>query len=649
MQYQPILKIDDQLYLRFAAVVDCGISESYLSKAKSVKASCWTFINDPSDKRKVLVQYETMKEKYRLMVEKRFGNPYEYVAKQPIRELVEKDAKAEEFYFAYRFDVDKSLPVEHIKAYSIAASWLNMLIKCNSDKKFIKKHLNLRLDEFYTNVCEIIKTDKIELPATYQRLRNKMKEYEEKGYSSLIDWRFGNSFAKKVNDQVCESVLFEFIAHPNQHDDAIISKVYNDWAAANGYEQITRATVGNYRRKNYFQLQAQREGNAAWYNKFGKHIIRKRPSAPLLLIGSDDNDLDLYFKEEKLNSKGAFAINYYHRYKLIVVMDAFNDYILGYAYGDTVTTDLVKAAYLDAMHHIRELTGRWYLMHQVQTDHWAIKSLEPFYKAIATYTPATARSPRSKYIEQGFGDRWHQQLKFYPNYAGTNITSKFRINRDNLEVVKKSFPTKDEAYLQIEDFITRMRLLVDDKTGISRQQHWIDAFNASEVSQERMISDGRMLMLFGTPHEYTNTITNGGIRITVDGLQRIYDIPDELYLQNVGKKVQVIYDPYDYSRVLVTDNEKLRFVAQEYDKLPSALKDYNEGDRSRLNQRLEQKRNHVLSIAANKDKRQEIQERNRLNAESLLQAQVMHKETKQLVESVYQGNTDLPFDPLSQM
>jgi hypothetical protein len=643
----PIIKVDDHLYITFKTMVECGVSENYLSKAKSTGVNCWSFINDPSDKRKVLIQYETLKDQYKKLIIERFGNPYEYIAKQPIKALVEKDWKAQEYYLTYTFDADKKLPVEYVNTYTTAASWLNMLLKFDADKKIIKKELGLRVDDFYTNVCEIIKADKIELPSTYITLRRKMIAYKEQGYKCIVDWRFGNKNATKVTDQISEAMLLELIAHPNQHDDEIVAKYYNQWALQKNYDTITGATVGNYRRRNYYQLQGQREGNAAWYNKYGKHITRKRPSAPLLLIGSDDNDLDLYFIEQK-NGKP----NYYHRQKLVVVMDAYNDYVLGYAAGDAITVDLVKAAYLDALHHTKELTGAWYLMHQIQTDHWAIKSLEPFYKALATYTPATARSPRSKYIEQAFGKKWHQQLKFYPNYAGANITSQSRINRDNLELIKKQFPTKEEAYLQIEDFITRMRLMVDEKTGKTRQQQWVEAFQASDLSQEKRISDKMMLTLLGTKHEYTHTITNGGVKISIDGITRTYDIPDELYLQNVGKKVQITYDPYDYSRVLVSDNNTLRFVAQELDKMPSAIADFNDGDRTRLNERLQQKRLHVERINANRDKRQSVLEDNRLNSESLLQAGVLIKEIKQIAEQTYQQNNtteDIDFDPLGMM
>jgi hypothetical protein len=636
--------------MEFSEMVDCGVSEGYLRKAKSTGTKCWEFMDDPADNRKVLIGYDSLKDKYKEMVQRRYGNPYEAMAKEPIRRQVVTDHKAEEYFLTYKHEGGTSLPMEHVKKYAKAAAWLNMLNRLNADKKYIKKELKLTLDKFYMHVCELIKIDRVDLPTSYQRLRNKMADYDEKGYSSLIDWRFGNNLAAKVNDDLSESMLIELISHSNQHDDTIIARAYNNWAAENGYKTIDAATVGVHRRKNLFQVQPYRNGNSTWYNSFGKHIHRKRPSAPLLLVGSDDNDLDLYFIEEKLNAKGHNHINYYYRYKLIVVMDAHNDYILGYAYGDQVTADLVKAAFLDAMHHVKELTGGWYLPHQLQTDQWGRGTLDTFYKSIATYTPATAKVARAKYIEQAFGQTWHQSLKLYPNYAGHNITSGSRINSDALDINKKNFPRKDKAHQYIYDHVNRLRMLVDEKTGKSRQQVWVENFAASEMAQEKQISDKRMLLLFGTPHNYSNTLTNGGLEVTINGALRTYDIPDDLYLENVGKKVQVIYDQFDLSRVLVTDNRSLHFVAQEFAAMPSAIADYQPGDRARLNYLLAQKKNHVQTIAGKKEARLATLERHNMDAESLLQANVMVKEIKQAAELTYsESRNGKGYDPLDQM
>lgn len=635
--------IENILWIEYADFLQAGWKEMTLKMANHRNGPFWQMMADPTDKRRPLVKFETLREEHKLKLNDHFGDCNSYIAKAPIKAMVKMDHKAQDFFLSYKFDGEKTLPAEHITKYTTAANWLTMLVNVNSDKKILKKQLNLSLEDFWLHVSDLIKAENIDLPTSYKRLRAKMTEYQDKGYECLIDWRFGNKLAAKVNDELSESVLLELISHPNQHDDVIIEKAYNIWADKNGYKTIDSATVGVWRRKNYYAIKGQREGTAAWYNTYGKIIHRNRPSAPLLLIGSDDNDLDLYFQEQRV-VKGKTQTNHYFRYKLIVIMDAHNDYILGYSYGETVTVELVKAAYLDAMHHIKHLTGGWYLMDQIQTDHWAIKALEPFYKSLATFTPATAKVARAKYIERAFGHNWHQTLKMYPNYAGTNITSKSRTNRDNIELIKRDFPSKENAWQYIDDFITRMRLLPDSKTNKSKQQMWLDNFQASELSQQHQISDAKMLYLFGQPHNHKHTITNGGLKVTFDGQLFTYDIPDNLYLENVGKKVQVYFDPYDKSRVLVTDGDKLRFVAQEFEKMSSAIADYKDGERGRLNQLLAIKKGHNESIAATRSKRETIFERHSIDAASLLQAQVLTKEIKLIAEQDYQRSQTENFE-----
>jgi hypothetical protein len=63
--------------------------------------------------------------------------------------------------------------------------------------------------------------------------------------------------------------------------------------------------------------------------------------------------------------------------------------------------------------------------------------------------------------------------------------------------MKKDFPSKEFAPQQIEHFISVMRNLVNEKTGLTKQQEWLQAFKASAKSQERQISDMMMLTKFG--------------------------------------------------------------------------------------------------------------------------------------------------------
>jgi Mu transposase, C-terminal len=602
--------------------------------------------------RSVMIVYESLPPLYKQLVWNKFGDPYAYTCKQPLLALVKKDPAAEQFFLSYRYDEHKSLPLQHVENYVTAAAWLTMLQKVQYEKGYIKKELGITKDIFWKTLLDMIITHNIPLPHSYKRLSEKLKLYQDKGLSCLIDWRFGNQNSAKIKDELSESMLLELISHPNQHDDTVIATAYNQWAHTHHYATITAATVGNYRRNNYYQLQLFREGNAAWYNQFGKQTKRFRPSAPLLLVGSDDNDVDLYFRDEKVNEKGQLSMQYYHRFKAVVISDAFNDYPLGFFYADNISTDLVKLAYLDAMHHIQQLTGDWYLPHQLQTDRWNLKALEPFYKSIDRhYFAAAARAPRSKYIERTFGKRWHQHLRRFDNYAGNNITSRFRLNPEHVAASRQHFPHKNEGFTALQTFVEGLRQEKDPRTGISRQDTWKAAFANSSAAQERRITEEQLLLLFGVPHAHTNTITNGGIRITINGQSYEYDVPNELYLQHVGKKVQAYYDPFDFSRVLITDGGPLRFVARTIEKLPAARADYQAGDETRLFRHLHHKKEQVKLIMDRKKQRETLLAAHQQDAAGLLQARVMQKEIQHAAVYASPPIADHPaaFDPLDLM
>lgn len=626
--------ISNSLHLEFSELLACGIPRRTILS--------WPNAKDPADNRRVLIPFEALKEKYKGLVQSKFGNPYVYSVKTPLKGLLNKDFEAEKFYLHYRFDDGKALPQAYVDQYTLAASWLNLLRSALADKRFVKRQLHLTLEQFWATFIELIEAENVDLPLSDRRLRERLRQYTDEGYICLISAKFGNRNSAKICDEVSEALLLEMIAHPNQFDDVAIAWQYNLKAVEDKRDTITPSTVGNYRRKYNYLLMGSREGNKPWADKFAKSIIGKRPSAPLLLLNSDDNHLDLFYIDTEDNS----GSKYYRRRKLIVVLDTFNDYVLGYAEAPELSSDLVRAAFLDAMYHIRELTGQWYLPHQIMTDRWAKKELEPFYKRLAHYFPATTGLARAKYIEQFFSELWHDNLKRYNNYSGHNISAKNRgINQEALVARKKDFPTLEEAPAQIADFIARLRHLPGKNKKLTRREEWLLAFRENAKSQAKCISDEEMIYRLGVEHDYTNTITKAGLSITVGGRSFQYDIPDIHYLENVGKTVQLIYDPRDFSRVLVTDGDKVRFVAPHHKAMPRALADYEPGDRTRLNAAFEQKLAHVKLIGEAAEGRKETLSKAGIDPEALLQANVLQKEIKQDAEQRYLLGNMQPPDP----
>jgi len=649
--------IDNKLFITWAEAINCGIAKGTLDGAKARKSTSWGFMDDPDDKRKVLIEFEKLKDDYKRKIEARYGNAYEYVAKMPIRELIKWDDKAEEFYLSHRYDSNKTLPIEHVKKYTAAASFLNMLKRVTDDKKALKDLLKQTIEQFYTHALDIIEKDKIDLPTSYRRLLATRKEYETNGYTSLIDWRFGNKLAAKVNDEVSESTLLEFIAHPNQYDDVLVAMQYNKWAITNGRKPIDPATVGVWRRKRESDIVMYREGNAALKNKFLKAAKGFRPSQPLYLVESDDNQLDLLFNDPE-NPKDT------KRYVAYVVTDSFNDYPLGYAYAPMgefrkdETIHLIKAAYLNAMYYLKFLTGSWQLPHETKTDRWGLKQLQPFYEAMGKYYPTPVGSKNRGYIEQFFGNHhWKRCLKLGANnYTGNNMTAVKRgVNMEVVALNKKFRPLiGNEANEQIENFFHRLRHL-PQSNGMSKHNQWMEAWNNMPAVDKRSISDEQFLLKFGVEHNHNGEglrITNKGVQPQIGGQKFNYDLAD-YRIEDINKSVSVLYDPFDMSRVLVTDHKGFRMMAYDARLNPRALQDCKDTDsRTYLNATLGDKQRAVEGIAAKSDRRKILMLNEGMDAEGLLQAGVMVKEIKQaaeqrmLVNVLGEGNED---DYLEQM
>lgn len=606
---------------------------------------------------KVLIEYEKTPKKYKDAIVKHYGCPYQYQAKQPVLALIHHDFEAEKFYNDYKLESNLSLPEAYVSKYTHAASWLNAITHLTTNKRALKSHLNISVTAFWELATELIRIKNIHLPTSEKRLKDKIKAYNVPttvnnvpypvNYACFIEsWRFANGNSKKVKDEVAEALLKTLVGHNHQFDYTVIATKYNQWAIQNQRKTITAGAVKYFHKINFAIVDQERYGKANYYNQNVKQVHRDRASCPLAMIGSDDNVLDLYFKNETYDkATGKKTVNHYYRPVLYVVMDTYNDYPLGYAIGETVTIELIQMAYLNAMHHIKEITGEFYLPHQLQMDRWGLDpkmagTLATFYNSIGHTTPATAKVAQGKYIERAFGTQWHQTLKEFKSYSGYNITAKNRLSLEAIDGAKKDFPDKADAPIYVQALMNELRK--------PRLNAYLTAFNAPGRSKERLLTTEKRLQTFGTKRidkdgkPITNAITTAGLKAKIGGQEIVYDVPEQYYPYQVGKKMQLLYDPYDLTTVLATDGKGLRFVASQYQNMPSALIDFKPGDRTRLNSLLEGKKTMAAVPGIAKENNKAILERAHIDAQSFLQGGSLVKEIRQLAERSVQGYMALP-------
>lgn len=610
--------------------------------------------------RKVYIEYETLKEGRKEVIIAKYGNPYEYLAKKPVLDSINWDYEAQKFYEHYVLPNGLKLPacdkdssgkrqINYVDRYTRAASWLNMLASFTSDKKALKQELKINLTVFWDIVTELIRKEEIGIPGNAKRLKEKLRQYQEQTdpvqqYELLIEkFRFGNGNSKKIKGEQAEAILLKLLSDPRKHDYTVVAAAYNKFAESNGQQQVTPGAIGYFKNKNEHILAASRDGRKNAYTKYSKHIQRDRASAPLLFINADDNCLDLFFETESWTELGGTKKSKYYRPMLYVITDTYNDYILGYAFGDRVTHELIYEAFRNAMNHIQALTGNYYLPHQLQTDRWGLdvklkNKLAEFYSKMAIFTPQAHGIPQGKYIERSFGVEWHQVLKAMPsnNYAGKNITSKERLSAEYVVQASKNYPKIEEMPAIVETFINVMRMKPNPKTGISRQQEWLKAFNASEKSKAKIIDTAVKLQLMGKKRVGEQlTLTASGLKPILEGKKISLDIPDQVIYEHHGKKVEVIYDPQNLSEVLITDGKGLRFVASPYQKVPAAIADYQMGDRERIGSLFEAKKQIGALLTQTLEQRIKILDEIHIDPQSLLQAGVLIKDLKQGAETLY--------------
>lgn len=632
-----IAHIKGQLVVSTTLLKEAGVSEKTIESASARKSKKWCFHKVPGVKT-MFVEWEPLDEDYRTRVEKYLKcTPKDHLEAEKIKAMLKRDNAAETFFnFTYKTACGDGLSDELKDRYKTAAKWLNLFDDLVNKRTKVDKSLlkSLRAEK-WAAFRGLLETEKVALPTGYNPLMIKLRNYtagRKRNYKVLISGKVDNQNSRKVKEGICLDLLLEMIANHKQFDCPEIQEAYNQWAKENNYKEISRTTVNHYWQQYDQVVRPFRESEQSYHVKIDKVIHRNRPKHPLYLINHDDNDLDLHFYEFTPGEGGKYS----ERFVLIVLVDAYNNYPLGYSYSlGSPTVEQIKAAYLDAVHHIHDLTGEWAVWHEAKSDRFGYKSLKPWIEQHAHFTPAKAKVARGKVIEQSFGKGWHKKLKRYDNYTGHNITAKNRgINPDFVRKAKKYYPEVESGLEQIAHFIQRVR--TDKKpNGKSLQEKWLEAFKAMPQSEKRIMSHEERLLWFGISHDETIELRNTGIVTRIMG-GHIYDVKDEDYKRHIGKSFQLIYDPYlPEMALVVTDEGRVRLLVKEYDRVPMDLRSREEGDAKRIVERLDEKREMNQWVIDERARRKENIKGNGINVNGLLQGMDWTKEVKMSAERSY--------------
>ena len=567
------------------AIVDAGIitEQNYrkLVERKKVKVLQRGCLGTPA-----MADFSSFPERFRRVMETVFGDPKAERTTNSLDEFLGDDIKAADFFDTYEVDDNRYLPAETIKEYYANACVLNAIHLLLNDRRTMQKMCGNPVKPHWPTIAKnVMDLDRRlfphSLPLNDRRLNDRYKQYQKGGYEILIHRNFCNKNSGKVVEDSQEALIDKLLKDPRNFDNQQIADFYNMAAGAIGWKQITSGAVANWRKKFDLEDYAGRRGTVAFYNNKAMQVKRSAPSAPLYYWTMDGWDVELLYQKFE-NGR----TTYHHRPTVVVVLDTFCKYPIGYAVGTHETPELITAALRNAARHTAELFKSsdseiacpMYRSHQLQSDRYAISTMTPLYEVMAKHsTPARAKNAKAKVIEPYFNSINKKYCQLQPNWSGFGITSD-KEKQPNVEFInkyKKQFPDYAGACEQVVKMIELERE--------AKRDQMLEAWNKMSDDDKLALSTESYLFNFGQTTGNKNMMEGSGLHVTINGMKRSYDCFDIAFRQHAHVRWEVRFDPTDLSKVMaVNEDASLRFMLEEKYIQPMALKDRKTGDREQL-------------------------------------------------------------------
>ncbi len=535
--------------------------------------------------RVALYDVDSLPMKWRTEVYRRYPDLQEQAESKEFLDTIQPDGAAFDFFQGYTLSDGRNLPEEKVLEYSANAAIMNAFRACwdaHVSKRQRSGKRALAAREFWTRAAAALPrlADRFphSLPGSPRRLQMKMAEYVREGYVCFISGKFLNGNAAKVADEERENVLTALLAHHNNLPDTMVAEFYNHFANAREWPKIKSSTVAVWREKLGTVIRAGRLGVSNFRNNVTMQVKRSRPTTPLLMWSLDGWTVELLYQTTKTDKMGHNVTTYTNRLTMVVVLDVFNNYPIGYAVGTHESPALIKEALRNAAKHTAELTGQMLRANQIQSDRYAIKTMQDLYAVMGDkVTPAQAHNAKAKPVEPYFNYLNTHYCIRCNNWSGFGITSnpKRQPNSDALNKLRHSFPDEAGLRAQIDEMMKLERM--------AKYEAFMAGFANLKPEHRLPLSRETYLLNYGAETGFKNVLEGQGLRPTILGVKRDYDCFDLAFRDHAAERWTVKYDPDDLSQVLaINEAGTRRYMMEEKYVQPMALADRKEGDAEQL-------------------------------------------------------------------
>ncbi|OWP85759.1 MULTISPECIES: hypothetical protein [Flavobacterium] len=542
------------------------------------KSSCEQELRRACFGQEALVLFSSLDRETKDAITIKFGDPVQEAKKSWFAKHYVADRMAFDFFVAHTYGEDnKKLKMEYIEQYTYNASVLNTVLICKTNRKeYIKAQGTLGVDiwQSLSNDVNAFREVEHNLPTTKDSLRRKVTKYQKEGYISLISGKLITKNAIKVKSKEQTALVDELIAKHNNFDNQTIADVYNSIAERLNWKTITAQTVGNRKVESNLITFAGRNGTKALSNKVLMQNKRSKPSLPMLYWTIDGWDAELLYQKTTVDKKGYSTTTYHNRLTMVVVLDPFNKYPIGYAIGTHETPELIKEAMFNAVVHTKELFGNYFKPYQLQSDNYSKKTLTPLYEACTKhYTPAKVGNAKAKVIEPYFGYINKKYCQLFDNWSGFGVASgsKNQPNDEMLNKIRHSFPDEAGCRSQLESIITTERA--------KKQMEFVAQWENVSTELRLPFAKENFLLTLGKTTGETNKLTGEGIKMKIDGTTVFYDSFDMNFRKLSHINWQIQYNPNDLNEAIaISPNGEYRFELERKYIQPMAIAEQTEND-----------------------------------------------------------------------
>lgn len=547
------IEIGGKLYCSIDILVECGIKYTAIKDGYRKKRSHWQSIKDPSDRRKRLIAFEPMKDKYKQLVIATHGTPQDWLAAQALeeqQELIEQtDSSLAVSPSVYNF-YQKYCNKAKAYTYAKAVAWIELIrtlkgTTCRAWGYEGKDDFLNQLGEYFKehNSLPISLNSRAMILRQVRKYKRAIQQSEEQALLTVLDSRMALKNARKIGEEQGR-LLIALMSRPAKPTVTTVTQLYNAEARQRGWKEIAVRTAELWlnRPKNVSRWYLARHGKKAAYNQLEISTKRDNASAPDVLWVMDGTPVDWYYRTQTKRynpDKQLWEMKEtkWNRLNLFVVLDAYSWKIVGYHISDrenhVAVIESLRAAVRDTMQ----------LPAQIMYDQSsANKKVNAVLKELAKYnTPNKPYRAKGKVLEAAFGHLQQEQLRYQPYWGGQNITAKkldSRANPQELQRAMRNLPTREELVHQIE---LTIELWNERATqGRERPNHLYSSKKSKGRAIDFMTFSNLFFVVSKRAYKYQAA---GGIQIQLEGQQYNFQTwEQQLHFDLVNGKYQIAYD-----------------------------------------------------------------------------------------------------------